>query len=258
MTSILDYLTSFRYNLMFYPAFDTPDTNHKIIHDTDLQQAAIVRKIDGKHKRCMLIAHGNAGNIYHRDNLLTSLSGYPYDIYCFEYDGFGLLKGKPGGVSIGNCVSNCLHWLDHLAKQYDEIDVYGESIGGGVITETLATMQDTPNYRPVYAKIRNIYLQSTFCSISRLLNKHQSWLRYLYDFVNWNDLDTFNNLLRIANGYYDRKKQRVVIIHSPTDEIVPYSEAVDNFNRCGDLGISVLLYTIEGTHNQPRGLHKIK
>ncbi len=244
---------------MFYPSFDTPATNHTILHDTEAQQAAIVKKgVQHGTKRCMLLAHGNAGNIYHRDHLLTSLAGYPYDIYCFEYDGFGPLKGKSGGVTVGNCVRNCMYWLDRLAKQYDEIDVYGESIGGGIVTETLATIQDVAEYRPVYAKIRNIYMQSTFCSISRLLNKHQSWLRYIYDFVNWNDLDTFTNLLRIASGFYDRKKQRVVIIHSQTDELVPYSEAVDNYNRCGDLGISVSLYTIEGSHNQPLGLHKIK
>lgn len=244
---------------MFYPSFDTPATNHTILHDTEAQQAAIVKK-GAQHgtKRCMLLAHGNASNIYHRDNLLTSLASYPYDIYCFEYDGFGPLKGKSGGVTIGNCVRNCMYWLARLAKQYDEIDVYGESIGGGIIMETLATIQDIMEYRPVYVKIRNIYLQSTFCSISRLLNKHQSWLSYIYDFVNWNDLDTFTNLLRIASGFYDRKKQRVVIIHSKTDELVPYSEAVDNYNRCGDLGISVSLYTIEGSHNQPLGLHKVK
>jgi len=246
---------------MFYPSFDTPATNHKFIYDTEAQQAALVKKVltdKSTNKRCMLLAHGNAGNIYHRDHLLNSLSGYPYDIYCFEYDGFGLLKNKTGGVTIGNCVRNCMYWLDRLAKQYDEIDVYGESIGGGIIIETLATIQDVTEYRPIYAKIRNIYLQSTFCSISRLLNKHQSWLRYIYDFVNWNDLDTFTNLLRIANGFYDRKKQRVVVIHSPTDEIVPYSEAVDNYNRCQDLGMNVSLYNIEGTHNMPFGLNKIK
>ncbi len=144
-------------------------------------------------------------------------------------------------------------------KKYEEIDVYGESIGGGIIMETLATMQDIAEYRPICDKIRNIYLQSTFSSISRLLNK--SWSRIIagiYDFINWNDLDTYNNLHRIASGFYNRRRQKVVLIHSPTDEIVPYSESLDNFQRCEDLGMHVLHYKIRGGHNNPVGLAQVR
>ena len=31
---------------MFYPSFDTPVTNHIILHDTEAQQAALVNKKD--------------------------------------------------------------------------------------------------------------------------------------------------------------------------------------------------------------------
>lgn len=220
-------------------------------------QAAIAR-LDStkKQTRCMLIAHGNSGNIYTRDNLLMCLSGYQHDIYCFEYDGFGPLS-ESNRPTIANCVNNCIYWLGYLAKHYTEIDVYGESIGGGIIMDTLVTIQDTPQYRYLCDLVRNIYLQSTFCSIGRLLNKRNTLLGFLYYVIDWNDLDNYNNLLRLAGGFYNRRKNRIIIIHSKDDDIVPYSEAIDNLNRCHELKLSVDFYEIRGPHNYPMGLDRI-
>lgn len=75
---------------------------------------------------CLLISHGNAGNISNRDYLLEKLEKYDGYIYCYEYPGFGK---SAGSVSVNGCVYTHIFWLEYLEKKYSRIDLWGESIG---------------------------------------------------------------------------------------------------------------------------------
>lgn len=138
----IEYLHRF----MFHPSVcDTPDDTMSLgpyhFIQPNMDQAAIARRSHMKETRCLIISHGNAGNIFNRVGLLDRLSHYPGDIYCYEYDGFGPLGHKP--VSIQNCRENHLFWLKYLKQHgYKHIDLWGESIGGGIVMETLDYLQD--------------------------------------------------------------------------------------------------------------------
>jgi len=232
----------------------------------DDNQAAIARitSFDGKEtgkgsfqtKRCLLISHGNAGNIYNRVGLLDDLSHYPGDIYCYEYDGFGLLEHK--SISIPSCRSNHIFWLKYLLTQgYEYIDLWGESIGGGIVMETLDYLRsndinDTTGGL-LLPRIRQVYLQSTFSSIRSLLSRMGSILFYAYSVLFLNDLDTQSTLAKFRGSPI-----QFHIIHSRTDEIIPYPEAQTNYAECIKNRVHVQLWNIGGTHNQVRGLDTVR
>lgn len=206
-------------------------------------------------KRCLLISHGNAGNIFDRVGLLNRLAHYPGDIYCYEYDGFGLLYGN--SVSIPNCRANHLFWLDYLSgKGYQQIDLWGESIGGGIVMDTLDYLQSN-DFRVtsdelILSRIRHVYLQSTFSSIRNLLSGRGSVLYYVYSALFLNDLDTQSTLAKFRGSPI-----RFNILHSRNDEIIPYTEAKTNYAECIKNRVPAKFWNIGGTHNQVSGLDTV-
>ena len=263
----IEYLHRF----MFHPTVCTYLDKHEeyiepyqLIRPDD-NQAAIARitSFDGKEnanrcfqtKRCLLISHGNAGNIYNRVGLLDNLSHYPGDIICYEYDGFGLLEHKP--ISIQNCRENHLFWLKYLLTQgYQHIDLWGESIGGGIVMETLDYLRDNDTSSVpdglVLPRIKQVYLQSTFSSIRNLLSGMDSVLYYLYSALFLNDLDTQSTISKFRGSPIGFN-----ILHSRVDEVIPYSEAQTNYSECIKNRVSVKFWNIGGTHNQVIGLDTI-
>jgi len=207
-------------------------------------------------QRCLLISHGNAGNIFDRTGLLDSLAHYPGDIYCYEYDGFGLLSHK--SVSIPACRSNHLFWLEYLIGQgYQQIDLWGESIGGGIVMETLDYLSQndfsTHQEDMILPRIQQVYLQSTFSSIRNLLSKMSSALFFMYSALFLNDLDTQSTLAKFRGAPICFN-----ILHSRTDEIIPYSESLHNYAECIKKRVSAKFWNLGGTHNQVNGLDTIR
>jgi len=264
----IEYLHKF----MFHPTVCTYLDKHKeyiepyqLIRPDD-NQAAIARitsfyseetaNRSFQKKRCLLISHGNAGNIYNRVGLLDDLSHYPGDIYCYEYDGFGLLEHK--SISIPSCRSNHIFWLKYLLTQgYEQIDLWGESIGGGIVMETLDYLRDNDIIsigtslpaELIMPRIKQVYLQSTFSSIRNLLSGMDSVLYYLYSALFLNDLDTQSTI-----GKFRGSPIGFNILHSRVDEVIPYSEAQTNYAECIKNRVSVKFWNIGGTHNQVSGL----
>jgi hypothetical protein len=263
----IEYLHRF----MFHPTVCTYLDKHEeyiepyqLIRPDD-NQAAIARitSFDGNEtgnssfqkKRCLLISHGNAGNIYNRVGLLDDLSHYPGDIICYEYDGFGLLEHK--SISIPSCLSNHIFWLKYLLTQgYKQIDLWGESIGGGIVMETLDYLRlndfGVTSDELILPRINQVYLQSTFSSIRSLLSGMGSVLYYLYSALFLNDLDTQSTISKFRGSPIGFN-----ILHSRVDEVIPYSEAQANYAEFIRNHVSAKLWNIGGTHNQVSGLDAI-
>ena len=263
----IEYLHRF----MFYPTACTYLDKHEeyiepyqLIRPDD-NQAAIARitSFNGEDtrtgslvkKRCLLISHGNAGNIYNRVGLLDDLSHYPGDIICYEYDGFGLLEHK--SISIANCRANHLFWLKYLLTQgYKQFDLWGESIGGGIVMETLDYLQlndfGVPYNELILPRINQVYLQSTFSSIRSLLSRMGTVLYYVYSALFLNDLDTQSTISKFRGSPITFN-----ILHSRSDEIIPYQEAKNNYAECIKNRVHAKFWNIGGTHNQVSGLDSI-
>ncbi len=243
---IYNLIAKYKEKLYFFPSSYISHTKNKIININNTYYALTNTnsyKLK-KNKRCMLISHGNGGNITNRDYLLEKLIDYDGDIYCYEYPGFGQYKGT---ISISNCVDTHIFWLDKLSQKYPIIDLWGESIGGGIVIETLCKLNHT-NHRTIINKIGKIYLQSTFSSIYNVIKSINPNIAKFYNLLMFDDLETSKNLSNI--DYLSKfKNNEIIILHSKTDEIIPYKEAEINYKKCIENNLNVKLIETTGTHN---------
>ena len=188
--------------------------------------------------KVMIIAHGNAGSFLDRGYILDKLKKYSGDIYLFEYPGFSGIGGKS---NIKNCVQELIFWISHLKSQYKKIDLFGESIGGGIIVE--ACSKHSINF------INKIYLQSTFTSMKDVVRDLNLGLYVIYNMLFLNDLNTSKSLEKISCNKY-------VIIHSPDDKLIKYEQAEQNYLILKKLNKQVKF--IQGTGPHGNTLFKLK
>ena len=220
-----------------------PDRGASVIETPELviregrkeHRAIYYRGIQGPGKKAaLLIAHGNAGNIYQRRYLLDSLyTFFSGDIYCFEYPGFGRLKGQ---ATIQGCIDEFSWWYYKLLDAgYSKIDLYGESIGAAIIMKGLVSIIDR-------SPIERIYLESAFSSIKQTVRDLNPFLYWLYKFVRLDHLNTAEIL-----ELFDFGDIQLIFIHSPDDKMINISHAYHNFEIANTKNKQ--LYLVAGGHN---------
>ena len=92
----------------------------------------------------VVLFHGNAGHALHRAPFVRGFEGLrdqAWDVYLFEYPGFGSRPGRPGD---GAFVESAIAAIDALVAEDPDRPVYlvGESIGTGVATQAAAARPD--------------------------------------------------------------------------------------------------------------------
>ena len=196
------------------------------IHD----HYALFRK-GANSEKVMIIAHGNAGSFLDRDYMFDKLQKYSGDIYLFEYPGFSGVKGK---TNIKNCVKELMFWIMHLKPKYKKMDLFGESIGGGIVIETCSTQ--SLNF------INKIYLQSTFSSMKDVIRDLNSGMYILYNVLWLDDLNTAKSLEKVHCNKF-------VIIHSPNDKLINYEQSQKNLLVLQKLNKKVKFIQGKGGHS---------
>lgn len=243
---IYNLIDKYKEKLYFFPSSYISPTKNRIIQPSK-NHYAITNNLDSKlklNKSCLLISHGNAGNITNRDYLLNVLNKYDGDIYCYEYPGFGKCEGS---VSINSCIEEHMFWLELLSNKYPKIDLWGESIGGGIVIETLCRLNKDKHVYLIN-KIDRIYLQSTFSSIYNVIYTLNPTLANFYYLLLFDDLETSRSLQH--DDFTSKvKNSQIIILHSKKDEIIPFSEAEINYNACIRNKLNVKLIEINGGHN---------
>lgn len=115
----------------------------------------------------VLFAHGNAGNITHRADLLERLH---QDLHCtvlmFDYRGYGKSEGSPSEAGV---LQDGRAARDFLAQRagvaLDELVLMGRSLGTGVVVELAAR-----------DGARGLVLYSAFPSLPDVAAHHYPWL----------------------------------------------------------------------------------
>ena len=151
----------------------------------------------------VLILHGNAGNISQRIDYALMFRKLGYATLLVDYRGYGKSSGAPSEEGTYRDADAAWRWLTQtrgIAER--DIVVFGESLGGGVASWIAA--RHTP---------RALVLASTFTSAVDLGAELYWFLpvrlisRFRYD--------TFQRLPEV--------RAPVLVVHSPGDEIIPYS-----------------------------------
>jgi len=178
-----------------------------------------------------LLCHGNGGNVSHRLGLCTALLQTGAGVFSFDYRGYGQSKGHPGEEGTYRDAQAACAWLREKGFSGQNIVAYGESLGGGVVSE-LALRE----------KVGGIVLQSTFTSIPDIGAELFPWLPVRK--LSTIKYDTLAKLPRI--------KAPVLVMHSRTDDLVRYQHAEKNFAAANE---PKALCELDGGHNEPAWEH---
>ncbi|EEP82851.1 conserved hypothetical protein [Uncinocarpus reesii 1704] len=117
-----------------------------------------------KPKLTVLVFHGNAGNIGHR-NPIAEVIGQLLNcnILMLEYRGYGLSTGTPDENGLKIDAQTGLDYLRQLPETREtKIIVYGQSLGGAVAISLVAKNQH-------HGDIAGLILENTFLSIRKLI-----------------------------------------------------------------------------------------
>jgi fermentation-respiration switch protein FrsA (DUF1100 family) len=175
----------------------------------------------------ILFYHGNAGNISHRLDYIQRLTRMGFNVFIFDYRGFGNSSGKPSekGLYIDAfCAYNYL--VNNEKIKPENIILLGRSLGAAAAIETAARVE-----------ARSIIVESGFLSI-RHMARHMGIFSLISPLLPAN----YNNLEKIKNISIPK-----LIIHGDNDELVPFSMGEKLFEEAGE---PKYFYPIKGAgHN---------
>ncbi|HUT11337.1 MAG TPA: alpha/beta hydrolase [Thermoguttaceae bacterium] len=156
-------------------------------------------------RAAVLFAHGNAGNLSHRAELLRLLHDHlGVAVMAFDYRGYGRSTGSPDEWGILQDARAARAWLaSRLQIAESDVVLMGRSLGGGVMVDLAAA-----------DGARGLILESTFTSLPEAAAEMAPWLpaRLLMQ----NRLDS---LSKIAH-YHGPLLQS----HGDADRVIPFEQ----------------------------------
>jgi hypothetical protein len=156
----------------------------------------------GADKPTVLIFHGNAGNIAHRDFLLREFNKLGCAVLLIDYHGYGKSEGTPTEKNLYLDAEASLAWLA-AQKQVTphRVVLYGESLGCSVAVE-LATRH----------RLRGLILVTAFRNLVSVAGYHFPFNLFPVRLIL---RDRFDNQAKIA-----RVRAPLLFLHGTADEII--------------------------------------
>lgn len=155
-------------------------------------------------KNVVLFCHGNAGNISDRLDTISIFNQLGLSIFIFDYRGYGKSEGKPDEKGTYADAEAAMKWIvENKNILHEDVIIFGRSLGGAVAA--WLAKKCTP---------RALILESAFTSVPDMGSKIYPWLpvrlmsRFSYSTIDY---------IRDVNS-------PVLIIHSPDDMLVPFSQ----------------------------------
>ena len=184
---------------------------------------------EDKARPVVLFCHGNAGNISHRLDTLAIFDRLGLNTFIFDYRGYGRSQGKPTEAGTYRDVEAAwLYLVENEGVPPERIILFGRSLGGA-IAAYLAAKKNT--------KAGALILESTLTSVPDLGGDK-------YPFFPVRLLSRFQYNTR---GFLKKITLPVLVIHSPQDEIIPFSHGKALFEAANE---PRQFMQISGSHNE--------
>ncbi len=235
-------LRHFEGSMVYYPSRDLSATGRELNRPFENVrfQASDGIKLHGwfyparpdplrKRNLVVLFCHGNAGNISHRLETCQALLETGVGVFLFDYRGYGESGGKPSEHGTYLDAEAAHAWL--VAKGFPGSDIiaYGDSLGGGVVSELA-----------VRKPLAGLVIQSSFTNIPDLGSQLYPWLP-----VRWLSTIKYDTRAKLPRIHVP-----VLIMHSRSDELVRFGHAQRNFAAAN---MPKLLWELNGGHNDAVG-----
>ncbi len=162
----------------------------------------------------VVLAHGNAGNISHRLGFLETLRLSGFNVFMFDYRGYGKSEGSPSEEGIYRDGVAALDYAQALPGVHPRrIIFWGTSLGGAVAVE-VATRRS----------VTALILESTITSAKDFAAIHYPFL--LSRFLLQTKLNSIDKIARVHVP--------VLMIHGRRDRIVPFELGRELFSAANE------------------------
>ena len=171
-------------------------------------------------KGIVLFAHGNAQNISTHIGSVYWLPAQGYDVFLFDYRGYGLSEGTPTLPGIHHDFAAALKYVfDRPDINKDNVFVFGQSLGAAVVLVATATS-------PYKSRLRAVIAEGAFTSYRSVAQEKLagSWLTWLFQ---WPLSFTINDDFRPIDDVAKISPTPLLLIHSEADEIIPFHNALE-------------------------------
>ena len=199
------YLASFRYEDVFFVSKDGTRLHGWFIYSGKEPKATVV------------FFHGNAENISTHANATLWLVEAGYDVFAFDYRGYGLSEGKPTieGIHLDGLSAIETAYVKARSKK---LVVFGQSLGAAVSVYCVASS-------PFKDRIKIMILDSPFADYELILKDklRESIILYPLSFLSKFLVDNTYSPLRWIS---EVSSVPVVLIHGRKDEIIPYKHTL--------------------------------
>lgn len=170
--------------------------------------------------------HGNAANLAYQILFATPFVNAGYQVFIFDYSGFGFSQGEATRKAVKNDATDGLNYL--LARediQYDHLLIYGQSLGGHLSVVIANENQD---------KIDGLVTEGAFSSHSDIAADVVPVLGRI-----------FTREMYSAERNIRKFKKPILIIHSTEDERIPFEQGERLYELANE---PKEFYAIDGQH----------
>lgn len=178
------------------------------------------------HRGVVLFSHGNAGNLSGRIESIQLLRSFGFSVLAYDYGGYGHSTGRPSEARCYADIRAMWAWLvEERGVPAEKIVLFGRSLGAGPTTDL--AVEVTPGA---------VILESAFLSTPDIAKGNP-----LFRPITWLIRHRFENKHKVA-----AIEAPLLIVHSPEDEIIPYSHGRELFERASE---PKTFLEIRGGHN---------
>jgi len=199
----------FQRNLLYHPLennyygdeISVPIEKIKILTSDKIELVAWHHKKNINNFKTILFLHGNAGSLENRIHKLNHFKEMEINFLIIAWRGFSGNKGKPTEKGLYEDARSAIRWLKQKGVGKENIILYGESLGTGVVTE----IAQNENFA-------GIILESPFTSMIDAGKDKYPFLpvRFLLK-------DKYESDKKIKNI-----KIPILVMHGKIDNIVPF------------------------------------
>ncbi len=166
-----------------------------------------------KKLKTLVLLHGNAGNLSNRIYKLNELNKLDINILLISWRGFSGNKGSPTEKNLYEDAEAAIRWLNKKQVENNQIILYGESLGSGVVLE----IAKKNNFN-------SIILESPFTSI-----ENSAKIYYPYLPVKLLLKDRYDSINKI-----EKINTPILIMHGKKDDIIPFSMGEELFEKANE------------------------
>ena len=151
----------------------------------------------------LLHFHGNAGNVLRQHRAISPLINYGFQIFTFDYSGFGFSQGK---ATIENVLLDAHSALTYVKNRPDlqntKLVIYGQSLGGNLAAVVASQRQN---------EIDGLVVEAAFSSHKDIAASRAGIFGRIMVKESYSSSDSIVNFFKPT-----------LFIHSKSDKVVPY------------------------------------